>query len=278
MSSNIYLPHLATIIEIEAQTPDTTMLRVTLDDPTLAQSFTYRPGQFAELSIFGVGECPISIASTPTRKGFLEFCVRAVGQVTNALYELDVGSKIGVRGPYGNPFPLSELEGRNLLFIGGGIGLAPLRSLINYVLDNRDHYGEVELIYGARSPQDLAFKDELKLWGEQEGVTVYLTVDRGDERWRGPVGFVPSFLREIAPSPQEKVAFTCGPPIMIKLVMEALEEMGFPPDHMVTTLEMKMKCGVGKCGRCNIGSRYICRDGPVFTLEQLKALPGGLEL
>lgn len=278
MSSNIYLPHLATIIEIEAQTPDTTMLRVTLDDPTLAQSFTYRPGQFAELSIFGVGECPISIASTPTRKGFLEFCVRAVGQVTNALHELDVGSKIGVRGPYGNPFPLSELEGRNLLFIGGGIGLAPLRSLINYVLDNRDHYGEVELIYGARSPQDLAFKDELKLWGEQEGVTVYLTVDRGDERWRGPVGFVPSFLREIAPSPQEKVAFTCGPPIMIKLVMEALEEMGFPPDHMVTTLEMKMKCGVGKCGRCNIGSRYICRDGPVFTLEQLKALPGGLEL
>lgn len=278
MSSNIYLPHLATITEIEAQTPDTTMLRVTLDDPTLALSFTYRPGQFAELSIFGVGECPISIASTPTRKGFLEFCVRAVGQVTNALYELDVGSKIGVRGPYGNPFPLSELEGRNLLFIGGGIGLAPLRSLINYVLDNRDHYGEVELIYGARSPQDLAFKDELKLWGEQEGVTVYLTVDRGDERWRGPVGFVPSFLREIAPSPQEKVAFTCGPPIMIKLVMEALEEMGFPPDHMVTTLEMKMKCGVGKCGRCNIGSRYICRDGPVFTLEQLKALPGGLEL
>lgn len=278
MSSNIYLPHLATIIEIEAQTPDTTMLRVTLDDPTLALSFTYRPGQFAELSIFGVGECPISIASTPTRKGFLEFCVRAVGQVTNALYELDVGSKIGVRGPYGNPFPLPELEGRNLLFIGGGIGLAPLRSLINYVLDNRDHYGEVELIYGARSPQDLAFKDELKLWGEQEGVTVYLTVDRGDERWRGPVGFVPSFLREIAPSPQEKVAFTCGPPIMIKLVMEALEEMGFPPDHMVTTLEMKMKCGVGKCGRCNIGSRYICRDGPVFTLEQLKALPGGLEL
>jgi len=278
MSSNIYLPHLATIIEIEAQTPDTTMLRVTLDDPTLALSFTYRPGQFAELSIFGVGECPISIASTPTRKGFLEFCVRAVGQVTNALHELDVGSKIGVRGPYGNPFPLPELEGRNLLFIGGGIGLAPLRSLINYVLDNRAHYGEVELIYGARSPQDLAFKDELKLWGEQEGVTIYLTVDRGDERWRGPVGFVPSFLREIAPSPQEKVAFTCGPPIMIKLVMEALEEMGFPPDHIVTTLEMKMKCGVGKCGRCNIGSRYICRDGPVFTLEQLKALPGGLEL
>jgi len=276
MSSNIYLPHLATITEIEPQTPDTTMLRVVLDDSTLAQAFTYRPGQFAELSIFGVGECPISIASTPTRKGFLEFCVRAVGQVTNALHELDVGSKIGVRGPYGNSFPLPELK--NLLFIGGGIGLAPLRSLINYVVDRRDHYGEVELVYGARSPQELVFKDELKLWDEQKGVTVYLTVDRGDETWRGPVGFVPPFLREIDPSPQEKVAFTCGPPIMIKLVMEALEEMGFPPDHIVTTLEMKMKCGVGKCGRCNIGSRYICRDGPVFTLEQLKALPGGLEL
>ncbi len=276
MSSNIYLPHLATITEIEPQTPDTTMLRVVLDDSTLAQSFTYRPGQFAELSIFGVGECPISIASTPTRRGFLEFCVRAVGQVTNALHELDVGSKIGVRGPYGNSFPLSE--GQNLLFIGGGIGLAPLRSLINYALDNRDHYGEVELVYGARSPQDLVFKDELNSWDEQENVTVHLTVDRGDETWNGPVGFVPPFLREIGPSPQDKVAFTCGPPIMIKLVMEALEEMGFAPDRIVTTLEMKMKCGVGKCGRCNIGSNYICRDGPVFSLEQLKALPGGLEI
>lgn len=278
MSSNIYLPHLATITEIEPQTPDTTMFRVVLDDSTLAQAFTYRPGQFAELSIFGVGECPISIASTPTRRGSLEFCVRAVGQVTNALHELDVGGKIGIRGPYGNSFPLPELEEKNLLFIGGGIGLAPLRSLVNYVLDNRDHYGEVELVYGARSPQELVFKGELKLWDEQEGVTVYLTVDRGDERWRGPVGFVPPFLREIDPSPQDKVAFTCGPPIMIKLVMEALEEMGFPPARIVTTLEMKMKCGVGKCGRCNIGSKYICRDGPVFTLEQLKALPGGLEL
>jgi len=277
MSSNIYLPHLATITEIEAQTPDTTVLRVVLNDSTVAQSFTYLPGQFAQVSIFGIGECPISIASTPTRKGFLEFCVRAVGQVTNALHELDVGSKIGIRGPYGNFFPLPELEGRNLLFIGGGIGLAPLRSLINYVLDNRNHYGEVELVYGARSPRDLVFKDELNSWGEQEGVTAYLTVDRGDERWRGPVGFVPSFLREIAPSHKEKVAFTCGPPIMIKLVMEALEEMEFPPHRIVTTLEMKMKCGVGKCGRCNIGSKYICHDGPVFTLEQLKVLPGGWE-
>jgi NAD(P)H-flavin reductase len=276
MSSDIYLPHLATTTEIEPQTPDTTMLRLVLDDSTVAHSFTYRPGQFAELSIFGVGECPISIASTPTRTGFLEFCVRAVGQVTNALHELDIGSKIGIRGPYGNSFPLSE--GQNLLFIGGGIGLAPLRSLINYMLDNRDHYGEVELIYGARSPQDLVFKEELNLWDKQRGVTVHLTVDRGNERWRGPVGFVPSFLREIAPSPENKVAFTCGPPIMIKLVMEALEERGFPPDRIVTTLEMKMKCGVGKCGRCNLGSKYVCRDGPVFTLEQLKAIPGGLEL
>lgn len=277
MSSNIYLPHLATITEIEPQTPDTTMLRVALEDSTLAQSFTYRPGQFAQLSIFGTGECPISIASTPTRKGFLEFCVRAMGQVTNALHELDVGSKIGIRGPYGNSFPLAEIEGQNLLFIGGGIGLAPLRSLINYVLDNREHYGEVELVYGARSPRDLVFKDELNSWDEQEGVTAYLTVDQGDERWRGPVGFVPPFLREIAPSHKDKVAFTCGPPIMIKLVMEALEEMEFPPDRIVTTLERKMKCGVGKCGHCNIGSKYMCRDGPVFTLEQLKVLPGGLE-
>ncbi len=277
MSDNIYLPSLATITEVRLETPDISTFVVTFDNSQLRESFTYQPGQFAELSVFGVGECPIGIASSPTWEGFLEFCVRAVGTVTNAIHDLDVGDKLGVRGPLGNSWPTKEVEGKNLLFIGGGIGMPPLRSLIHYVLDNRERYGAVEIVYGARSPQDLVYKHELKQWDERQDVDLYVTVDVGDETWDGPVGFVPPFLREINPSPENKVTFTCGPPIMIKLVVEALEEMGYADADMVTTLEMKMKCGVGKCGRCNIGDKYICRDGPVFTFEQLRRIPGALE-
>lgn len=277
MSDNIYLPSLATITEVRMETPDISTFVVTFDNSQLRESFTYQPGQFAELSVFGVGECPIGIASSPTWEGSLEFCVRAVGTVTNAIHDLDVGDKLGVRGPLGNSWPTKEVEGKNLLFIGGGIGMPPLRSLIHYVLDNRERYGAVEIVYGARSPQDLVYKHELKQWDERQDVDLYVTVDVGDETWDGPVGFVPPFLREINPSPENKVTFTCGPPIMIKLVVEALEEMGYADADMVTTLEMKMKCGVGKCGRCNIGDKYICRDGPVFTFEQLRRIPGALE-
>ena len=278
MADNIYLPSMATVTEVRPETPDISTFVVTFDDPTLRESFTYRAGQFAEMSVFGVGECPIGIASSPTSKGFLEFCVRAVGTVTNAIHDLEAGDKVGVRGPLGNSWPIEEIEGKDLLFIGGGIGLPPLRSLIRYVLDNRDRYGAVEIVYGARSPQDLVYKDELREWDERPDVAFYVTVDVGDETWDGPVGFVPPFLKEINPSPENKVAFTCGPPIMIKLVVDALEEMGYGDADIVTTLEMKMKCGVGKCGRCNIGDKYICRDGPVFSFEQLRKIPGALEV
>lgn len=277
MSDNIYLPSIATVTEVRPETSDTSTFVVTFDDAKMRESFTYLPGQFVELSIFGVGGCPIGIASSPTEKGFLEFCVRAVGTVTNAIHDLEVGDKLGVRGPLGNSWPTEEVEGKDLLFIGGGIGLPPLRSLIHYVLDNRDRYGAVEIVYGARSPQDLVYKQELKEWEERPDVDLYVTVDAGDESWEGPVGFVPPFLREIDPSPENKVAFTCGPPIMIKLVVEALEDLDYADANIVTTLEMKMKCGVGKCGRCNIGDKYICRDGPVFTFEQLREIPGALE-
>jgi len=277
VSDNIYLPSIATVTEVRPETSDTSTFVVTFDDAKMRESFTYLPGQFVELSIFGVGGCPIGIASSPTEKGFLEFCVRAVGTVTNAIHDLEVGDKLGVRGPLGNSWPTEEVEGKDLLFIGGGIGLPPLRSLIHYVLDNRDRYGAVEIVYGARSPQDLVYKQELKEWEERPDVDLYVTVDAGDESWEGPVGFVPPFLREIDPSPENKVAFTCGPPIMIKLVVEALEDLDYADANIVTTLEMKMKCGVGKCGRCNIGDKYICRDGPVFTFEQLREIPGALE-
>jgi len=277
VSDNIYLPSIATVTEVRPETSDTSTFVVTFDDAKMRKSFTYLPGQFVELSIFGIGGCSIGIASSPTEKGFLEFCVRAVGTVTNAIHDLEVGDKLGVRGPLGNSWPTEEVEGKDLLFIGGGIGLPPLRSLIHYVLDNKDRYGAVEIVYGARSPQDLVYKQELKEWEERPDVDLYVTVDAGDESWEGPVGFVPPFLREIDPSPENKVAFTCGPPIMIKLVVEALEDLDYADANIVTTLEMKMKCGVGKCGRCNIGDKYICRDGPVFTFQQLREIPGALE-
>lgn len=277
MTTNIYLPSIATVREVRPETPDISTYVVSFDDAELRESFTFEPGQFAELSIFGVGECPIGIASSPTREGSLEFCVRSVGTVTNAIHDLEVGGKVGVRGPLGNSWPTTEIEGKDLLFIGGGIGLPPLRSLIQYVLDNRDRYGAVQIVYGARSPQDLVYKEELKEWEERPDVGLYVTVDVGDDTWDGPVGFVPPFLKDINPSPENKVAFTCGPPIMIKLVVEALEEMGYADADIITTLEMKMKCGVGKCGRCNIGDKYICRDGPVFSFEELRSLPGALE-
>jgi sulfhydrogenase subunit gamma (sulfur reductase) len=277
VTDNIYLPSMATVKEVRPETPDISTFVVAFDDPELRKSFTYLPGQFAELSVFGVGECPIGIASSPTWEEYLEFCVRAVGTVTNAIHNLEVGDKLGVRGPLGNSWPTTEIEGKDLLFIGGGIGLPPLRSLIQYVLDNRERYGAVQIVYGARSPQDLVYKEELKQWEERSDVDLDVTVDVGDETWDGPVGFVPPFLKEIDPSPENRVAFTCGPPIMIKLVVEALEEMGYANADIVTTLEMKMKCGVGKCGRCNIGDKYICRDGPVFTFEQLSKIPGALE-
>ncbi len=270
---DIYVPHIATVKAVRQETEDTATLQVVLDDPTLAESFTYRSGQFAEVSVFGVGECPISFSSTPSRQGSLEFCVRGVGEVTRALNSLDVKDKIGVRGPYGNGFPIERMEGKDLLFIGGGIGLAPLRSLINNVLDKRNRYGKVGLVYGARSPRDLCFKDELRIWGDRESVQVHVTVDRGDGDWKGPVGLVPDFLKELNPPPEKTVAITCGPPIMIKLVLEDLEKIGYSGDHVFTTLEMKMKCGVGTCGRCNIGEKYVCQDGPVFSLAQLRELP-----
>jgi NAD(P)H-flavin reductase len=273
MIENIYLPRVATIQSMRPETIDITTFRVTIDGVGKTEKFEYKSGQFAEVSVPGVGEAPISISSSPTRPGAIEFSIRRVGELTNALHELGPGDKIGIRGPFGNSFPLEEMQGRNLLIIGGGIGLAPLRSVILNVFDNRAKYGKIDIVYGARSPQDLVFTSEYEEWQKVDNTTLHLTVDRGDENWRGNVGLVPTFLRELHPSPDNTTSITCGPPIMIKFVIEALNEMGFPSEHIVTTLERRMKCGVGKCGRCNIGSKYVCLDGPVFTLKQLKEMP-----
>ena len=273
MSENIYLPRMATIQSMRPETIDVTTFGVTIDDSDGIGKFEYKSGQFAEVSVLGVGEAPISISSSSTRPEAIEFSIRRVGELTNALHELKPIDKIGIRGPFGNFFPLEEMEGQNLLIIGGGIGLAPLRSVILNIFDNRVKYGKIDIVYGARSPQDLVFTSEYEEWQAVDNTRLHLTVDRGDEKWKGNVGLVPTFLKETNPSSENTTSITCGPPIMIKFVIEALNELGFSSEQIITTLERRMKCGVGKCGRCNIGNKYVCMDGPVFTLKQLEEMP-----
>ncbi len=271
MPGNFLMPFVVTAREIATETPDIKTLRVAGEK---GLPFDFHPGQCAMISLPPVGEAIFSITSSPNCRDFMEFSIKDAGTVTRALHRVSPGQQLGIRGPYGNPFPVETLKGKDLLFIGGGIGLAPLRSLINYCLENRSEFGKIDIVYGARSPEDLIQKEEInKRWPAAPDTTVYLTVDARFEGWEGHVGFVPSYVSELAFSPQNRMAITCGPPIMIKFVLKALEELQFNPDQVITTLEMRMKCGVGKCGRCNIGSRYVCKDGPVFTLAQLKLMP-----
>ena len=269
--NNVYLPHIAVIEKVIDETPGVTTFHFNFKDEKLREEFTFESGQFGEYSIFGIGEAPFCISSSPTRPNHLEFALQRVGRVTNALHRLGVGAEIGFRGPYGNSFPLDFLEGKNLVFVGGGIGLAPLRSLIWNVLDNRDKYKNIDIIYGARSPSDLCFKYDLESWNEDKTVNMVTTVDKGDENWTGKEGFVPQVLEQAAPSAKDAVAIVCGPPIMIRFTFPVLEKLGFTLEQMITTLEKRMKCGIGKCGRCNIGNLYVCRDGPVFTYAQIKS-------
>ncbi|MCL0104507.1 FAD/NAD(P)-binding protein [Dehalococcoidia bacterium] len=268
---NVYLPHIMVIEKIIDETPGVRTFHFNFKDEKLRDEFSFESGQFGEYSVFGVGEATFCISSSPTRRDHLEFALQRVGKVTNALHRLGVGAEIGFRGPYGNGFPLDLLQGKNLVFVGGGIGLAPLRSLIWNVLDNRDKYSDIDIIYGARSPADLCFKYDLDAWSNNETVNMVTTVDRGDESWKGREGFVPQVLEEVAPAAENAIAIVCGPPIMIRFTFPVLEKLGFTPEQMVTTLEKRMKCGIGKCGRCNIGNIYVCRDGPVFTYAQIKS-------
>jgi len=268
---NVYLPHIAIIEKIIDETPTVRTFHFNFKDDGLREEFTFESGQFGEYSVFGIGEAPFCISSSPTRRDHLEFALQRVGKVTNALHRLSVGAEIGFRGPYGNGFPLNFLQGKNLVFVAGGIGLAPLRSLIWNVIDNRDKYEKTDIIYGARSPADLCFKYDLDTWGKDKTLNMVTTVDKGDESWTGKVGFVPQILEQVAPSASNAVAIVCGPPIMIRFTFPVLEKLGFTPEQMITTLEKRMKCGIGKCGRCNIGNLYVCRDGPVFTYAQIKS-------
>ena len=274
---NPYFPHIATLtkIKIESDAKDTKTFDVVIDDEKARADFKHSPGQFAEISVLGYGEAPISITSSPTQKESLQFCVKGIGVVTTALHSMSEGEKIAIRGPYGNVFPVDVIKGKDIVFVAGGIGLAPLRSLINYMLDdeNRKDFKDITIIYGARSPGDLLFKDELAEWERRSDVKYHVTVDKGDDEWKGKVGFVPQLLKEVAPKSTDAVGLTCGPPIMIKFVLKELVDLGFKDEDIITTLEMRMKCGMGMCGRCNIGKVYVCKDGPVFSLADLNKMP-----
>lgn len=271
MSQNIYLPHLAEIIDIKQETPDIKTFKLKFRNQGIAETFTYKPGQFVEFSVFGEGEAPFCISNSPTRKsGGIECSAKRMGRVTQALHELNIGDTVGIRGPYGNGFPIDDLKGKHLLFVAGGIGLAPLRSLINYCLDNRDSFKDITILNGARASRDLVYKSEYEVWKGTKNTQLHLTVDCNEENWTCVVGVVPKILEQLKPTCQDSVAIVCGPPIMIKYTMPVLLKLGFCPEAIITTLEMKMKCGIGKCGRCNIGHLYICKDGPVFTYAQAK--------
>ncbi len=268
------VPTVARVEEIRQETPDIRSLRLVFEDEDFKSDFAFKPGQFCLISVLGVGEAVFCIASPPQWEDFIEVSVKEVGKVTSAIHDLEIGAKVGFRGPYGNWFPFEENFGRSIVFVGGGIGLAPLRPLIWQTLSKRDRFRDVYLIYGARSVADLVYKDDLKEWSSRDDIRFTKTVDPGgeDETWDGEVGLVPQILEKVSP-PSDSVLITCGPPIMIKFVLLSANKLGFRPGDVITTLEMKMKCGVGTCGRCNIGNKYVCRHGPVFTLEEMEKLP-----
>lgn len=265
-------------MEIESiidETPDVKTFRLKFRNAMEAEKFSFKAGQFGEYSAIGEGESTFCIASSPTRKGYIECTFRKAGRVTNALSNLEIGDIVGFRGPYGNIFPVEEWEGRNLLYIAGGIALPPMRCVIWNTIDMRNKYRDITILYGARTVSDLVYKHELKEWSEKPDIKLITTVDPGGQPpdWKGEIGFVPSVLEKIAPSSVNTVAVLCGPPVMIKFTMPVLKKLGFEDRNIYTTLENRMKCGFGKCGRCNVGKIYVCKDGPVFTYEQLQSMP-----
>ena len=275
-SENInYVPKLATIVKKQVMTPMEMLFEIKLDDNS---ELGHQPGQFVEISVFGVGEAPISISSSPTKKGTFELCVRKLGSVTSKLHTLNEGDKVGIRGPFGNGFDKEFLKGKDLLFVAGGLGMAPLRSLFNYVLDNRKEYGKVTLLYGCKEPRELLFGDEMVSLASRDDVDFKPTVNwcPENEVWTGNIGVITTLIPKTDFDPDKTYAIVVGPPIMYKFVLHDLKERKLPDDHIIVSLERRMKCGVGKCGHCQINEIYVCKDGPVFNYSKIKGIPEAL--
>ena len=273
--SSIYQPELMEVLEVRQQTADVKSVRIRFRDEARARDFNFRVGQFGMFSLFGYGESTFNICSSSTWKDFIEFCFRRTGRVTDALWSLEKNDTIGFRGPYGSSYPMEKWLGKNLIFIGGGIAMPPIRCAIWYALENREYYGDITIVYGARKVDDMVYRNELDRWAEYDRVRVVRCVDPGGETpdWKGEVGFVPTVTEKAQIPAANSVALVIGPPVMIKFTLPVLAKMGLADRDIYTSLENRMKCGVGKCGRCNCGPVYVCKEGPVFTLEQLKQLP-----
>jgi NAD(P)H-flavin reductase len=273
---NPYIPYPVTIdeITIENDLKDLKTFKLSFERQEDLNTFSYMPGQFAELSVFGKGESPFGIASSPTEKGDLLFTVKKTGSVTEELHNSETGRKIGVRGPFGNSFPWKRMKGKDLVIVSGGFAFTTLRSAITYMMykENRSSFGRITTVYGARNPGEILYKDLLEKWKKDSNIDLILTVDKApDEDFR--VGLVPNVLREENPSSQNAIALVCGPPVMIRFTIPVLLDLGFDKNDIILSMENRMKCGIGKCGRCSIGSKYVCTDGPVFTYSELEKLP-----
>ena len=269
-SKDLFLPELAEVLKAEPMTEMEVFLRFTLDS---GRELGHMPGQFVEISVPGIGEAPISISSSPTLRPGFEMVVRKVGNVTGAIHQLRAGDQVGIRGPYGTHFPVeAAMKGRDLLFVCGGIGLVPVRSAIQYVLHNRRDYGRVIILYGTKSPPERLFRDELKDWADRSDVEYMETVDRGAPGWTGHVGVITTLMPKVEVDPARTVALVCGPPVMYRFVLLELFRMNVGKQNIYVSLERHMKCGVGKCGHCQINGVYVCQDGPVFNYAEVEAL------
>jgi sulfite reductase subunit B len=267
--TSIYLPRLAEIVRTEPLTKMEKLFEIKLQN---GQELGHQPGQFVEVSLLGIGEAPISVSSSPTKKGSFELAVRGVGNVTRALHTLDRGTILGIRGPFGKGFPVEEMKGKDILFVAGGIGLIPLRSLIHYVLDHRSDFGRVLVFFGAKTPAEQLFLGELSNWRVNKEMEYWETVDRSDGKWKGNVGVITTLFPKITIDPEKTVAVIVGPPVMYRFAILEAQVKGIPDDQILVSLERRMKCGVGKCGHCQINDLYVCQDGPVFRYARIKDL------
>jgi sulfhydrogenase subunit gamma (sulfur reductase) len=270
----VYLPTMARLLKVQPMTKLETLFTLELPE---GRSLGNEPGQFVEVSLFGIGEAPISISSSPSRSnGTFELCIRNVGDLTKAMHQLEPGAMLGIRGPFGAGFPIGKMKGKDILFAAGGLGVAPLRSLINEVLDQRGSFGRVIILYGTKHPSEILFEQELAEWAGRDDVEFHMTVDRGDENWTGNVGVITTLFPRITINPRNTVAATCGPPIMYRFVLMEMLGKGIPETQIYLSLERRMKCGVGKCGHCQINDLYCCQDGPVFRYADIKGLEEAL--
>lgn len=276
MSSNPYQPWPARITSIRQLTETEKLFEFRFIDDRIREAFLHAPGQFVELSLFGVGEAPISISSSPTKRGFIELCVRRAGRFTSRLHELQCGDIVGIRGPFGRGFPIDDMRGHDVICVAGGLGVAPLRSLINNIHDERSDFGNVTIIYGSRNPSEIMFRDQFEMWQHRPDFNLYLTVDRPDDTWDGPVGLVTKPFETLDIDAASSFGAICGPPIMYKFVIQEMRKKNISYDRIYVSFERHMKCGMGKCGHCQIGHQYCCIDGPVFNYWEAKNIQGSM--